>query len=569
MTRRGGRLVLALLASLTLPLACSSEVDRPTVSLTASPDTTTLREATPSDTAPGEGGGDGLTCWASPAAPGDTGISLVDGAAEWGLVDPLTGMYGHAAAWGDVDGDLSPDLVAGTFANREPDRYRFRGATGPSPDRLLVAGDDGYHESVGLPEEYGRTSGAAFADLDGDGDLDLVLSRNVTERDPGLAATEVLANDGGGTFTVVESGIDPTLSGRSIGVLDLDRDGRLDLVILEDRYSGGSSRAYRNLGDLRFEDSGAGWEFPADVAGLGIATGDLNADRLTDFFVAGSNRLFVGTGDGVREVRSEVLAWPPAGPEDDAAGAAIADVDRDGWPDLVVGQHYNSTLSQGVPAAIRLYLNRTGDPGADPVLEDVTEEAGLVALPTKAPHVEVADLDNDGWPDILTTASAGDGTLPAVFHATGVEDGVPRFEAPTGLGSPQYWVTGPTADVDRDGRLDMLLVEWEPALPSLLMLNRSGSGHWLEVSIGVGLGGGVGTVVEVYEEGGAGDADRLIAVREIVATVGYTAGVEQTAHVGLGDVTGVDVVVIPPAGHDPITITGVIADRHIRLPDGC
>ncbi|MBA2338421.1 MAG: CRTAC1 family protein [Acidimicrobiia bacterium] len=513
--------------------------------------------------------GDDMTCWTAPAASGAAGITLVDATADWGLVDPLTGMYGHAAAWGDVDGDGFPDLAVGTFANRDPARYQERGADGPSPDRLLLATGDGYQVAAGFPEEFGRTSGSAFVDLDGDGDLDLVLSRNVSDRDAGLAATTVFANEDGRFTAVTDSGLDPALPGRSIGVLDVDQDGLLDLVIVEDRYTGGSSRAYRNLGDLRFEDATESWGMPLDVAGLGIATGDLNGDRSTDFFVAGSNRLFVGTGSGVTEVTSNDLVWPPAGPEDDAAGAAIADINRDGWPDLVVGHHYNSTLSQGTPAPIRLYLNRTAAAGDEPVLDEVTEEAGLVALPTKAPHVEIVDLDNDGWPDILTTASAGDGATPAVFRSTGVDGGIPRFESPTGLGSAQYWVAGPTADIDHDGRLDALLVEWEPALPSLLMVNQSASGHWLQVSVGPELGGGVGTTVAVYEAGGAGDLDRLVGIREIVATVGYTAGIEQIAHLGLGDATEVDVVVTPPPGHDPITLTGVAADQHLRLPNGC
>ena len=582
MTRRG-RLTLSVVAvvALALPAGCSSDLPTragptdasdPSDAATSAATPTTVAGSTSSPGTTGLpvtlSGARGTTCWASPAAAGEPGIELVDATSDWGLVEPLTGMAGHAAAWGDVNADLLPDLVFGTFANRPPERYAERGAGGPSPDRLLLATGSGYAVADGFPERFGRTSAAALADLDADGDLDLVLSRNVSERDPGLVATEVLANDGG-AFTVVDSGIDPTFPGRSIGVLDVDGDGLLDLVIAEDRYTDGSSRLYRNAGGLRFEDATRVWGMPSDVAGLGVATGDLNRDGLTDLFVAGSNRLFVGTGSGVTEVTDSDLVWPPAGPEDDAAGAAIADVNRDGWPDLVVGQHYNSTLSQGTETPVRLYLNRTGDAGDHPVLEDVTEQAGLVGLPTKAPHVEVVDLDNDGWPDILTTASAGDGTLPAVFHSTGVDGGVPRFEAPAGLGSAQYWVGGPTADVDRDGRLDMLLVEFEPALPSLLMLNRSASGHWIEVSVGPELGGGVGTVVAAYEAGGAGDADLLVGMREIVATVGYTAGIEQVAHIGLGDVTEVDLVVHPPGGADPITVTGVRADRHLRLPNGC
>jgi hypothetical protein len=571
---------LAAAVAMALPAGCSSDVTTTTGlgGTSARSDASTSRPTvtgaagstgSPSATAPPItlSGAGGTTCWASPAADGDPGIALVDATSDWGLVEPLTGMSGHAAAWGDVDGDLLPDLAFGTFASRPTEHYEERGAAGPSPDRFLLATGSGYAVAEGFPERFGRTSGAALADLDGDGDLDLVLSRNVADRDPGLASTEVFANDAG-AFTVVESGIDPTFPGRSLGVIDVDGDRLLDLVIAEDRYTDGSSRLYRNMGGLRFEDATRAWGMPSDVAGLGVATGDLNRDGLTDFFVAGSNRLFVGTGTGVAEVTGNDLVWPPAGPEDDAAGAAIADVNRDGWPDLVVGQHYNSTLSQGTPAPVRLYLNRTGDAGDDPVLDDVTEEAGLIGLPTKAPHVEVVDFDNDGWPDILTTASAGSGTLPAVFQATGVRGGVPRFEPPTGLGSPQYWVSGPTADVDRDGRLDMLLVEFEPALPSLLMLNRSASGHWIDVSVSTALGGGVGTVVTAYAAGGAGDAARLLGMREIVATVGYTAGVEQVAHIGLGDVAEVDLVVTPP-GADPITVTGVRADRHLRLPNGC
>ncbi len=108
-------------------------------------------------------------------------------------------------------------------------------------------------------------------------------------------------------------------------------------------------------------------------------------------------------------------------------------------------------------------------------------------------------------------------------------------------------MSGPTADVDRDGRLDLLLVEFEPALPSLLMLNRSASGHWIEVSVSPELGGGVGTVVTAYEAGGSrAMPPGSSACASIVATVGYTAGVEQVAHIGLGDVAEVDLVVISP-----------------------
>jgi enediyne biosynthesis protein E4 len=500
--------------------------------------------------------------------PAGGGVAFEDATAAFGLVDPLTGIKGHAGAWADVNGDLVPDLFVGTFANRPVEDYQVRGADGPGPDRVLLGGDGGGFTDLAMEAALGRTSGAAFADLDLDGDADLVISRNPQPgRERGDAPSTVYRNDGGVLVEVADAGLDPVLGGRSIGVIDIDGDLLPDLVLLEDRWTGGSTAVYRNLGDLRFVDATAEFGFPDDVHGLGIATGDLNGDGISDVVIGGSNRVFVGTGSGLEEVPGAIPEWEVFGDEDDVAGVSIADVNADGLLDVVLGQHYNSTLSRGTEVPIRLYLNRSRD--GELVLEDVTERAGLIGLPTKAPHVEFVDLDNDGLVDILTSASAADGTLPAVFRNTGIVDGIPVFEPPAGLGSPQYWVAMPTADVDRDGRVDTLAIEWESALPSPFFRNVSASGHWIEVSVDHTLGGGPGTRVWVYESGAAGDVSRLLGMREITVTQGYSAGNEPVAHFGLGEITEVDVVVSPPGGGEPIVVSALSADQHVRLPNGC
>src|SRR5690606_31823761 len=135
-------------------------------------------------------------------------------------------------------------------------------------------------------------------------------------------------------------------------------------------------------------------------------------------------------------------------------------------------------------------------------------------------------------------------------------------ETPHGLGDPQYWISGPPADVDRDGRIDLFLVEWDPALPSLLLRNTSDAGHWISVSIGREWGGGPGTRVEALEQGSA----ELIAGAEIAASAGYTSGNELLAHLGVGSATTVDLRVSPPSRQEFI-VEDIPVDRHVRLPD--
>jgi enediyne biosynthesis protein E4 len=501
-----------------------------------------------------------LSCWTAAPGSGEATIVFSDQTEALGMVTPLTGMYGHAGVWGDFNGDDRPDLFMGTFADRDTEIYQARGATGPAPDRLLIASDASFSADQSLPEMFGRTSGGTVADLDGDGDLDLVVSRNWDDDLPSAPGTQVLRNDEG-VLVPAGSGLPAQLAGRSVAVLDYDLDGLLDIFITADD---GGSVLMHNDGDLVFSDVTAAVGLPQDIVGLGVAVADLTGDRRQDIFVAGSNQLLIADGDSFQQVDSSVFAWPPVGEEDLVTGVSIADVNRDGLLDIALGHHFNSTVDDGALVPVRLFLNR-----GDGQFEDVTEAAGLVGLPTKGPHVELNDIDNDGWPDLITTASAADGTRPAVFRHAGLNGDIPTFTPPDGLGSPQYWVAGPTSDIDRDGRLDIFLVEFDPALPSLMLRNETASGHWLEVSAGSELGYGVGLRAEVFESGGAGDAGALLGARDITTTQGYSSGVAPVAHFGLGEVDRVDVRLSPPGDGDVVVLTDVAADQHLRYPAGC
>jgi hypothetical protein len=545
-------------------------------------------------------------CMALPAAEPAQQHAFVfrDVGDEAGLFPGVAGIAGHGVGWGDVDGSGYPSLYVGTFGGApygsKPNQF-FRNVKG----KFQL--DDQKHLQI-----MGRASSAVFADFDNDGQLDLYVSNHAIDgkayKEPHFATPNALfRNLGDGKFIDVSanSGVcPPDFPARSVAVLDYDGDGLLDLLVGECFFQGGQSRTrlFRNLGGMKFEDVTRKVGLPEKLTGFGVAVADVNGDGWPDIFVAGrhhGNRLFINDGKGhFREVppTHTNFQWKYTDtPDDTACGVCIADVNRDGLPDILIGQHFDRPwYTGGVP--VRLYLNR-GVKDGFPVFEEVTEKVGLKPLPMKAPHVEIQDFDNDGWPDIyVSIVKFKDGKpYPVIFKNMGVKDGMPRFHedvlavndfpieedrkmADVGKFFEKmerekkivYMAPGPSADFDRDGRLDLFLANWWVKSRSLLLRNETPSGNWLQVAVqgnkdkGVNRMG-IGSGVRIWPAGKLGQARELLGSREISVGYGYASGQEAIAHFGLGKVEECDVEVILPHGKGRLERKGVKANQRLTL----
>lgn len=417
-----------------------------------------------------DGSQDGARAETTPLSPSSPG-QLVDATADLGIDLALLGVRGHAVAAADINNDGAVDLFVGTFADRPIESYQVRGAEGPAPDRILLGGPDGFTVDPSFDPPFGRTAGATFADLDNDGDPDLIVSRNVRDDDRGDGPSELYRNDNG-TLTSVAV-LDDDRGGRAVGTLDYNDDGLLDIVLVEDRWSGGSSALFENMGDFRFEDVTAQAGLATDIFGLGLGIGDLDGDGRDDLVFGGSNRIFMADGGGFSEADASPLPWALQGDEDDPAHVLLFDANNDGRSDIAIGQHFNSTLDFDQPEPIRLFMN-DGATGLDIGFEDATDASGIAPLATKSPQLVLLDLNADGRADIVTTASNGDpadGDLRPVLLEAGDSLDQPTYERPDDEVGPHYWIDAVTLDANGDGRLDVFFVEWEPSLGSRLFLN--------------------------------------------------------------------------------------------------
>lgn len=194
-----------------------------------------------------------------------------------------------AAAFCDVNGDQRPDALMGGAYWPPGGDGTFR------PNLLLMNNGAGYfvHDPTRTlpPKVLGRSSTTddfACADLDGDGDNDLVLATDIGGETPGL---QLLLNDGAGHFTDASSQLNLTFAGSDkwvveISVVDMNADGKPDLVFRTDSRVHNEYPFTRsillNRGNAVFVD--ASETMVGNSAG-GMAVGDFDGDNRVDLVV--------------------------------------------------------------------------------------------------------------------------------------------------------------------------------------------------------------------------------------------------------------------------------------------
>jgi enediyne biosynthesis protein E4 len=324
--------------------------------------------------------------------------------------------YGHGVAVGDYNNDGWPDLFVtrwGSYA-----LYRNRG-NGRFED---VTGQAGLAGSRDWP------TSAAFADLDGDGDIDLYVCHYLlydpsdpTRCGPSRISSEhkciprnfpsrpdhVFRNDNGRFVDVTSQAGLIDHDGRGLGVVaaDLDDDNKIDLYVANDMSA---NYLFRNLGAFRFEERAevAGAAASSDglyKSGMGIACGDVDGNGSLDLAVTNyfgqSTTFYQNLGQGLFADHTASIGLVSPSRPLLGFGIAFPDVNNDGWLDLISTNGHVFDARPSVPLMMRLEL-MVGGPGR--VLTDVSARAGE---PFQQLHLgrglAVGDLDNDGRLDAL------------------------------------------------------------------------------------------------------------------------------------------------------------------------
>jgi hypothetical protein len=228
----------------------------------------------------------------------------------------------------DLNGDGFPDIIAANRGNY-PDLVNGKPGEGPHdavPSFMcLNDGKGNFPKCDPLPGTESATSIVA-ADFDGDGALDLF----VPHRDGGQSI--ILWNDGKGHFTSATK-VGPAQAWIRMGAAgDLDGDGRLDLAIIDERLK--STFILFNRGSRQF--GGPVRLLGAERPPYCLAIADLNRDNHPDIIVGyvekpGSVYFNDGQGRTFHEI-----PWNDG--KGTVYGLAFADFDGDGWPDIVAAR---------------------------------------------------------------------------------------------------------------------------------------------------------------------------------------------------------------------------------------
>ena len=503
----------------------------------------------------------------SPAGQ-DVGVRFVDVADDAGLkfshfnavrTSVLPEDMGSGAAWGDFDGDGLLDLfvVNASLDSGAED-------TGKLFNNLGEGAFGDVTESSGI-RQTGLGLGALWFDFDGDRDLDLFITE--------YGRQTLYRNAGGGVFEDATESSGLTASeGWPAGaaVADYDMDGDLDLYvphyvafeyesqqqITERRglevpltlnplsYDPLPNSLYRNNGDGTFIDvaEAAGVANPGGRS-LQAVFADLNLDGLPDLYVANDTTpdfLFVNGGSGTFENVAEYARTSDARA---SMGVAIGDYDRDLDWDLWITHWiaqddalFRNMVEPSTPADMRF-------------IDRIASDVGEISVRHVGFGIGFIDYDNDGWLDAFvangsTFEEPEDETQlrpmrNLLFRNRGGGDMVLTNDV-----AGEAWITqnigrgASFADYDNDGDMDILITAHGESVR--LLENQGGNArNWLTFDLKGARGNtqAIGARITIGIDG-------VEQAAEVIAGSSYLSMNDTRLHFGLGDSATVDWVEI-------------------------
>lgn len=220
---------------------------------------------------------------------------------------------------------------------------------------------------AGFPAEKKQWStGVVFADVNGDGWLDIYVCNAGNPFDPSLRKNQLYINNKNLTFTeeAMQYGLDQDGYTTQATFFDYDLDGDLDCYLINNSPIPANTLNYANMRDVPIAET-----------------------RVPDFLKGGGDHLFRNDGGKFIEVTRQ--AGIHGGLISLGLGATVGDVNNDGYPDIYVS---NDFFERDY-----LYLNQQNGTFHDD-FENCIQHASLSSM-----GADIADVNNDGYPDIFTT----------------------------------------------------------------------------------------------------------------------------------------------------------------------
>jgi hypothetical protein len=458
------------------------------------------------------------------------------------LVEALSSCY--ACAWADYDNDGYLDVViSGSSITCGPCNL---------PILLFHNNADGTFTRVTsgpIANFTGTTYGLAWGDYDNDGKPDLYVCTYI------FGHNLLFHNEGSGNFTQVNTQPivppDSTFS-RACAWADYDRDGWLDLFVVNDNYK--DDMLFHNNGNGTFSKITTGAIVNNGGSGYACSWADFNNDGWPDLYVVNHifnspDYLYINNGNGTFTIADTSMI-----PIDESSGRSVSwgDYDNDGYFDIVVP---GDDL-----------LNRPG-------VMYHNEHGSHFTFVNSAFSIEIGrdfgsswgDYDNDGFLDLFVTRCDAQPNL--LFKNSGgnlvrVKNEIPGREYSSfGSGYMCSWI-----DYMNNGKLNLFVLNSGSPVNNYMYNNTGSTGNYLICKL---IGGcnsnamGIGARVSVY----AGD---LHQIREVTGGNGAGGQDSPWPHFGLGDHTMADSVIVswPIGNTDKIQkLTNVPANQLLIIEE--